>query len=161
MTATAHDLEMLRMALGHGRHWSQDPSTKVGCIAEFVDQGLPSLGLLRMGFHNHFEAPEGFDPATATREERYAAVIHAEEDALMELGGDNARQATFYVSSEPCGSCWRRLARYAARVVYLEVTDDRRERWGCQSGLDHALTRTNENGDTIEITKVTMAEMGL
>jgi deoxycytidylate deaminase len=156
-----NDVEMLRMALDHAGTWSKDPSTKVGCIVEYPDDSAPFLGIVRMGFHNTFEAPAGFDPLTATREERYASVLHAEEDALMEVGGQNSRLATFYVSAEPCGSCWRRLARYAARVVYLETDEVRRERWACQSGLDHASTRVNENGETIEITRYTMKDLGL
>jgi len=104
---------------------SLDPSTKVGGVIQV--QGGPAV----FG-HNTFVGLD--DPATATREERYADVVHAEEVALMRAGR-RAEGATYVGTHEPCARCYRRLTLAGVvRILFPVTSPERRERWGCDDG---------------------------
>ncbi len=116
---TEMDRYWLRAAMNHAAD-SRDPSTQVGAVVVALS------GAVAPG-HNHFvtrDVPE-------TREERYAAVVHAEAAALLGAGR-SANGSTLYCTHEPCGACWNLIvAAGVARVVALETSPDRRARWGC------------------------------
>lgn len=105
---------------------SADPSTKVGAC-------LVTSELVQYPRHNFF--PTLLRPEEASREERYADVVHAEEAALLAAGGAAARGSTVYCTHEPCRRCWGLLLNFGvARVVFQKTSEDRRERWGCDEG---------------------------
>jgi dCMP deaminase len=108
----------------HAEDQSPDPSTRVGAVLACASENF-------VGFNSFLG---GIDPVTATREERYATVVHAEEAVLLRAG-IQARGATLYASHEPCGHC-SRLAIFAGvtRIIYHPTTDDRRARWECDTG---------------------------
>jgi len=109
---------------------SRDPSTRVGAILREANQAVYHSN------HNTFMTLR--KPEEATREERYADVLHAEEACLLSAG-PAAMGATIYCTHEPCGRCWRKLLHMGvARVVFNRTTPDRRERWACQGGRDAA-----------------------
>lgn len=121
---------------------SKDPSTKVGAVVV-----LEGVHKARACF-NHF--PEGFDPEAATREERYAAVVHAEAHAL---GGLYWIGATLYSTHEPCAACWEKIEQAGVdRVVFQSTSQERRERWGCDCA---ARTRFLSRGGIMEIVGTT------
>lgn len=122
----AQDADNLRLAIECAKA-SLDPSTKVGGILLTRDgRQLPS--------YNHFLTMTDEQVQTATREERYADVLHAEERALLEVSMSDAQGAWYYGSEEPCGRCWKLLAHMGVERVIFRSTDiDRRERWGCDS----------------------------
>lgn len=118
----AQDGDNLRLVREHAR-LSRDPSTQVGGMLLLQDG-------TRVMRHNEFLTLE--DPATATREERYADVIHAEEALLLELEASRAHGSWYYGTHEPCGRCWKLLAMAGIeRVVFYQTDPERRERWGC------------------------------
>lgn len=103
---------------------SKDPSTKVGAI-------VSNNTVIKA--HNGFLGA-GFDPANASREERYARVVHAELRALMSAGA-LARGSTVYSSEEPCLECAKALITAGVkRLVHYKTSADRRERWNCDLG---------------------------
>lgn len=118
-----YDQRGLTLALAEAA-LSLDPSTRVGAIVatETIYRG-----------HNHFLGA-GFEPGSASREERYARVVHAELAALL-AAGSFARGATVYSSEEPCLECAKALVVAGVRrVVHMATTPDRRERWQCDLG---------------------------
>lgn len=103
--------------------FSQDPSTKVCAII------LTSGGAKGQSTQLFADLA---DPTTATRNERYASVIHAELAVLLEAGVQNAQGATLYVTHEPCNECWKAIAASrVARVVHGATDEERRDRWMC------------------------------
>lgn len=120
------DQEHLRAAFEAAK-CSLDPSTKVGGILLHPDGRLTPC-------FNTFLTMEDEKVAWATREERYADVLHAEESGLMELGMDRAKDCWYFGTHEPCGRCWKLLAWMGiSRVVYLKTDGERRARWSCDS----------------------------
>lgn len=120
---------LLSRARDDAKH-SLDPSTKVGAI--LAVHGGPVI-------HGHNQFVGLDDPATATREERYADVVHAEEVVLMRAGR-RAYQSTVVTTHEPCARCWRRLIWAGVlTVAFPRSTDEQRERWGCEEGRQLAL----------------------
>lgn len=126
-------VQLLGVAQGVSAN-SSDPSTKVGCCIFPVDQ-LDAEGgsVMDCGFNVFLGLA---DPETATREERYAAVMHAEMTALLSIG-KRARGALVVCTHEPCVDCWKALAFCGVgEVIFVQTTSDRRERWKCQEGRD-------------------------
>lgn len=119
-------MDLIAEAAAHGNACSRDPSTKVGGILLVGRDGRKVYG------HNSFVGLE--DPGTATREQRYEDVVHAEEVALLKAG-EQARGATYVGSHEPCGRCYRRLVHAGVKVIIFPPTSlDRQLRWGCVGG---------------------------
>lgn len=111
-------------------HLSEDPSTKVGAV-------LLDRDGQRIYGHNTFIGLS--DPEGATREERYEAVVHAEEVVLLRAG-TKARGATLFSTHEPCGHCYRLLIAAGVSVIVHEPTDEeRRDRWKCEGGMHAAI----------------------
>jgi len=120
------DMDNLRMTFEVAKA-SLDPSTKVGGILLLKDGR-------RVPTYNAFMTLEDHDVPLVSREHRYADVLHAEERVLLELGSDRAEGGWYYGTHEPCGRCWKLLDMMGIqRVVFLTTSDDRRERWGCDT----------------------------
>ena len=94
---------------------SKDPSTKVGAML--------------VGRHNRVLATgyNGFAPGVTDaaerlneREVKYSLTIHAEENALLGVGREEAQGSTLYVWGAPvCERCMSRIiAMGVSRVVY-------------------------------------------
>lgn len=122
------NVDHINLVLAHAEaEKSLDPSTQVGAVLVEAGQARRHLS------HNTFLSLA--DPATATREERYADVLHAEEHLMLQVGPHLAAGATVYCSQEPCGRCWKLLTYMGVRrVVHSPTTPDRRERWNCDEG---------------------------
>lgn len=126
-------MDLIAEATAYGEANSRDPSTKVGGILLIGRRGRKIMGVNTfVGITN---------PETATREERYEDVVHAEETALLEAG-ELAKGATYVGSHEPCGRCYRRLIHAGvAAIIFPPTSPERRERWGCEGGRAIAEAR--------------------
>lgn len=127
MRSAAQDVDNLRLAVVAGRE-SLDPSSQVGGLI-LTPEGT------RHTRCNEFLSLRAADLAAgpdATREARYADVLHAEENLLLELGASRAFDGWYYGTHEPCGRCWKLLDRMGIeRVVFIRTSAERRQRWCC------------------------------
>lgn len=97
MTAKWDDrfMEMARLVAG----WSKDPSTQVGCIIVNPVRQVVSTGF------NGFPRGVDDDPIRyADRATKYLMVLHAEQNAVLQAGGD-VHGGTAYVTHPPCAQC--------------------------------------------------------
>ena len=101
-------MEMARLVAG----WSKDPSTKVGCVIVNPRRQVVSTG------YNGFPRGVDDDPARyADRATKYLMVLHAEQNAVLQAGGD-VRGGTAYVTHPPCAQCAATLIQAGiARIV--------------------------------------------
>ena len=95
--------------------WSKDPSTQVGCIIVNPRRQVVSTGF------NGFPRGVNDDPARyADRPTKYLMVLHAEQNAVLQAGGD-VRGGTAYVTHPPCAQCAAVLIQAGiARIVTRE-----------------------------------------
>jgi len=119
--------------------WSKDPSTKVGAVIARPDNTIASVG------YNGFPRGVADDPERyADREEKYALVIHAEVNAII-----NSREAlngySVYLTHPPCSNCAAALINSGiAKVIYKKPGEDLISRWG--PSLDRAFNVLDEAG---------------
>lgn len=105
--------------------WSKDPSTKVGCV--ITDNDLKVVGL---GFNGFPRGMNDADELYADRETKYMRTVHAELNAILNVGG-SCEEHTAYVTAAPCTSCALILIQSGIdRVVYPSPSDDLMSRWG-------------------------------
>ena len=104
--------------------WSRDPSTQVGAVIARPDHTVASFGF------NGF--PRGVDDAEeryANREVKYALVVHAETNAIVNAHGI-VRGHTMYLTLPPCSTCAGVIVQAGiARVVAFMPSAEQRERW--------------------------------
>jgi Deoxycytidylate deaminase len=101
---------------------SEDPSTKTGCVV-VAKHGREFFGW------NHL--PPG-TPAEVwnDREAKYARVVHAEIDALMDAGLSRHGATVYMHPWMPCERCAASLASAGvARVVARKADPEREQRW--------------------------------
>ena len=120
------------MALArHIAKWSKDPSTKVGAV--IVDR---QRRVLAMGYNGF---PRGVDDSPeryADREIKYAHVVHAELNAILNTGVPMALEgATLYTTLEPCSGCAKAIVQAGISRVVLPNREgmsqsEVEERWG-------------------------------
>lgn len=125
--------------LGLARFWaetcSKDPSTKV-CAVIADGKRVVSLG------YNGFPAGVDDDPeAYNDREEKYARIVHADANAIV-----NARQSvadmTMYVwPFSPCSSCAKLIIQSGIKRVVIpeQAENDRDKRWASDFQLTKDL----------------------
>lgn len=99
---------------------SPDPNTQVGaCIVDEKNRiiGLGYNGPPRgMGVCSMPWDKEGKDPS----ETKYAYVMHAEANAILNCGGRNLEGSTLYVTMYPCNECAKLIVSSGIRrIQYL------------------------------------------
>jgi dCMP deaminase len=127
----------------HVSTWSKDPSTKVGCVL-VVDNRVVSVGY--NGFPEHVQ---DYDTRLNDRETKYAMVVHAEMNCIIQAG-NKARNGVLYVYPSfmiPCicaDCCKNAIQAGIVRVVgYLpDETNPRVARW--KDSISHAKTMCDE-----------------
>ena len=126
------DLRFMRVAR-EVASWSKDPSTQVGAIM-VKDRRILSTG------YNGFPTGIADNHRLHNREEKYAVIIHGEENVLMNAlkAGVSASDTTLYVYGLPiCPSCMRLVIQSGiTRVVLqdpLNARDVWRDKWENQS----------------------------
>jgi dCMP deaminase len=128
--------------------WSQDPSTKVGCVL-VRDRRIISTG------YNGFS--RGIDDSLDRlndREFKYAAIIHAEQNALLTaaLHGVTTANSDCYVTLYPCSQCAAALINAGIKNVYVSGYTEIPERW--LKNFTLALNLFKEAGVNFTITSV-------
>lgn len=128
-------LEMARLVAS----WSKDPSTCVGAVLVRPDRTVASVGY--NGFPRGVsDSPELYE----NREEKYARVIHAEENAILNAK-EPTRGYTLYVSTEPCDGCTARTIQSGVgRVVAYAASEELKTRW--QKSFDRCQNMRDEAG---------------
>lgn len=124
--------------------WSKDPSSKFGCF--ITDTNNRPLGYGFNGF------PRNFNDTPARwldRDFKYAHVIHAEENAILNSNG-SLMGAIAYVNGCPCSSCMGKLAQVGVSVVWArEPTPTYLKRWS----LVNPATVAKECGISLNFVK--------
>lgn len=100
---------------------SKDPNTQVGATLVSPDQRISSHGY--NGAVNGIddkEVPWGSKYDEEPLNNKYAYIIHAEVNALLNYAGDT-RGTTLYTTLYPCGECAKMIAHCGVkRVVYSQ-----------------------------------------
>jgi dCMP deaminase len=123
----------------HISTFSKDPSTKVGALIVRPDKTIVSMG------YNGFPRGCNDDPEMyADRETKYARVVHAEVNAIV-----NAREPlhgyTLYVTPlHPCVTCAGIIIQSGIKCVVASVRQDDAERW--KKSMDMATAMFLEAG---------------
>ena len=126
--------------------WSKDPSTKVGAVIVRPDRTVASMG------YNGF--PRGVldhEERYADREQKYAMVVHAENNALL-----NSRESlegyTLYVTPlPPCTQCAAAIIQRGIARVVVDQKKDVPENWMKQFEISNTMFQ--EAGVAIEARK--------
>lgn len=104
--------------------WSKDPSTKIGVVL------VKNRKVVATGY-NGFPAGIADDERLNIREKKYALVVHAEMNALLQAGTE-AAGSTLYLwgfSGCPCQNCTKHVIQAGVReVVYYDGVEPP-ERW--------------------------------
>ena len=104
--------------------WSKDPSTNVGAVITRPDNTIVSLGF------NGFPRGVEDDPELLNdRKEKYARVIHAEMNAVLNAGGNSLKDCTLYTwPLPPCSNCAAMIIQAGIRrIVAPRPSNDRWE----------------------------------
>lgn len=108
---------------------SRDPSTKVGAVIIRSDKTICSMGY--NGFPRQMEdKPEWWD----VREEKYARVIHAEMNAILNAP-EPVTGMTLYVTHPPCENCAKHVAAAGITRIVCGASDDIRARFNIDRSL--------------------------
>ena len=124
--------------------WSKDPSTKVAAVAVRANGTVASIG------YNGF--PRGVsdnEDRYANREKKYAMIVHAENNALL-----NSRESldgcTLYVTPlPPCTQCTAAIIQHGIKRVVIGQKNDVPEKWKEQS--ESSKTMFQEAGVTVVV----------
>jgi dCMP deaminase len=107
---------------------SKDPSTKVGCI--LID---PKRGDLLTQGYNGF--PRNWPDETINtmeRAEKYALIIHAEENAIANAAARSTalNGSIAYITHHPCSDCTKLIIQAGISEVHFVVPEpELRKRW--------------------------------
>lgn len=114
-------LRMAREVAG----WSKDPSTQVGAVIVRPDRTIASLG------YNGFPRGVSDDPEIyAKREDKYARVVHAELNAILNAREPVAGYTLYVYPFQPCSNCMAAIIQSGIkRVVTVRPDPVKAERW--------------------------------
>jgi dCMP deaminase len=116
-------LEMARLVSS----WSKDPSTKIGVVL-VKDRKVVATG------YNGFPTGIADDDRLDDRERKYALVVHAEMNALLQAGRD-AEGSTLYLwgfSGCPCQNCTKHIIQAGVKKVVYYDGPTPPERWAAE-----------------------------
>lgn len=105
--------------------WSKDPSTQVGAVIVREDGTIASVG------YNGFPRfVDDSDDLYDNREEKYARMVHAELNAILNAH-ERLDGCTIFVTHPPCCSCAGAIIQAGiTSVIYEKPTPDLLSRWG-------------------------------
>lgn len=96
---------------------SKDPNTQVGACIVDEDNIIISTGY--NGFPKDCSDDE-FSWSRTGNDTKYAYVVHAELNAILNSGGKSLKGASIYVSLFPCNECSKAIIQSGIReIVYL------------------------------------------
>jgi dCMP deaminase len=130
--------------------WSKDPSTQVGAV--LVKDGV----IVGTGYNGFPRGVEDSDERYNDRPTKYAMVVHAELNAILQAG-DRAKGATIYVypsfgAPSLCENCAKAVIQAGVvRTVGFEpnIDEERAARWA--ESLAIALTMCDEAGVQVDL----------
>lgn len=104
----------------HIAQWSKDPSTKVGAVIVRPDRTIASVGF------NGW--PRNVVDDYKDRDQKLAATIHAEENAILFCRDQSLERHTLYVTFHPCAACAAKIIQANIRRVIYPL-EEYPERW--------------------------------
>lgn len=109
---------------------SKDPSTQVGAVIVYEDNGICSTG------YNGFPRGVADDPeenaSRYMRPAKYLYTEHAERNAIYNAAkqGHSTEGAKMYVQFFPCAECARAIIQAGIKEVYTPEPDLNNQQWG-------------------------------
>lgn len=114
----------------HVSQWSKDPSTRVGCVLA-LGKSVVSIG------YNGFPPGMVDDDRLFRREVKYDYVLHAEENALLNMRAKVPGLTAYVWPLHPCTRCASKLIAYGVqRIVAKRPSADHSERYNLQQVVD-------------------------
>ena len=114
--------------------WSKDPSTKVGAVIVRSDRTVASMG------YNGF--PRGVldhEERYADRDQKYAMVVHAENNALLN-SRESLEGCTLYVTPlPPCTQCAAAIIQRGIARVVVDQKKDVPDNWMKQFEISNTM----------------------
>jgi dCMP deaminase len=114
--------------------WSKDPSTKVAAVIVRPDRTIASIG------YNGF--PRGVldhEDRYADRDQKYAMVVHAENNALLN-SRESLEGCTLYVTPlPPCTQCAAAIIQRGISRVVIDQKKDVPENWKKQFEISSTM----------------------
>lgn len=105
---------------------SRDPSTKVGAVIIRPDKTIASIGY--NGFPRNMEDKEEW---WNNKEEKYARVIHAEMNALLN-SKESVKGMTIFCSHPCCQECAKHIIAAGISTVVVRTNEEINKRWNTQ-----------------------------
>ena len=94
---------------------SKDPSTQVGCCIVSQDNIIISTGYNGMP---HGCSDDTFPWNRDGEDNKYAYVVHAELNAILNANGRDLRGSRIYVALFPCNECAKAIIQSGVKEVY-------------------------------------------
>ena len=116
--------------------WSKDPSTKIGVVL------VKNRKVVATGY-NGFPVGIEDDDRLHDRERKYALVVHAEMNALLQAGRD-AEGSTLYLwgfSGCPCQNCSKHIIQAGVKNIVYYDGPQPPERWAGELEAARATLR--------------------
>lgn len=115
--------QRMNIAFAHAQ-MSPDPSTKVGAV--IVDKGR----IVSWGHNRIPQLIPYLKEQLEDREWKYARIIHAEHDALMNICGQHMEYPMMYVTHYPCERCAAAMIHAGIQEVWThKVAPEMVLRW--------------------------------
>lgn len=136
-------LEMARLV----STWSKDPSTKIGVVL-VKDRKVVATG------YNGFPTGVADDERLHEREEKYALIVHAEMNAILQAGHD-AEGSTLYLwgfTGPPCRGCTKHVIQAGIKRVVVNGGNPPPDRWKAE--LDAAYATYEEVGVPMDVVEI-------
>lgn len=103
----------------HFASWSKDPSTKVGAV--LIDEKHRVVGEGYNGFPRGIEdSPERLND----RPTKYALVVHAEVNAILNATRADLDDCSLYCTHLPCSGCAKLIIQAGIRRVFVPPVAD-------------------------------------
>ena len=114
--------------------WSKDPSTKVGAV---ITHGKRIVSL---GFNGFAAGINDLNSRYKNRDFKLAAIIHAENNAIM-YAHEDLHDCTIYTwPMPPCSKCAAQIIQVGInRIVSIEPTQAQENRWRKSFNISQAM----------------------
>lgn len=119
MSATEWDVRFLKLAQ-EVASWSKDPSTKVGSVIVNAQRQILSLG------YNGFPRGVIDDNRLEDRLTKYAMVVHAEANAIVNSTGSLVDSTAYTWPLMPCSTCAGLLIQSGVKRIVSVINDNPR-----------------------------------
>ena len=114
--------------------WSKDPSTKVGAVIVRPDRTVASIG-----FNGFPRGVLDHEDRYADRETKYAMVVHAENNALLN-SRESLEGCTLYVTPlPPCTQCTAAIIQRGIMRVVIDQKKEVPENWKKQFDISRTM----------------------